>query len=53
MRNSQHDRENRLHHSEAHRTPPRRRRGFQPRLEGLEDRTVLSTLTVIIGSAWE
>jgi hypothetical protein len=32
---------------QAHRHPARERRPFVPRLEGLEDRTVLSTLTVL------
>jgi len=39
--------ERRLRLSRASRTPVPRRRGFRPRLEGLEGRTVLSTLTVL------
>ena len=47
MRSSQHDRENRLRHSRPHRATSRHRRGFRPGLEGLEDRTVLSILTIM------
>jgi hypothetical protein len=47
MRSSQHDRDNRNRHSKNHRSLTRRRRGIRPRLEGLEDRTVLSTMTVM------
>ena len=46
MWSSQHDHERRLRRPRTHRAPARRRRRFRPRLEGLEDRTVLSTLTV-------
>ena len=44
---SQYHHESRLRRPRTHRAPPRQRRGFRPRLEGLEDRTVLSTLTVM------
>ena len=46
MWSSQHDHERRIRRRKGHRAPALRRRGFRPRLEGLEDRTVLSTLTV-------
>jgi hypothetical protein len=46
MWSSQNDPELRLLRSKMHRVPSHRRRQFRPRLEGLEDRAVLSTLTV-------
>ena len=47
MWSSQHHQESRLHRPNTHRAPVRRRHRFRPRLEGLEERTVLSTLTVL------
>jgi hypothetical protein len=46
MKTSQHDHANPFRPRKVHRASVLRRRGFRPRLEGLEDRTVLSTLTV-------
>ena len=46
MRGSQHDHDSRIRRRTTHRDPVLRRRGFRPRLEGLEDRTLLSTVTV-------
>src|SRR5262249_30624981 len=46
MKSSQHDHANPFQPRKVHRAPVLRRRGFLPRLEGLEDRTVPSTLTV-------
>jgi hypothetical protein len=46
MRSSQHDHDSRIRRRTAHRAPALRRRGFRPRLEGLEERTLLSTVTV-------
>ncbi len=47
MGSSQHRQESRPRRPMTHPAPPRRRRRFQPGLDGLEDRTVLSTLTVL------
>jgi hypothetical protein len=46
MRNSPCDRANQVRHLKRHPAPTRRYRRFRPRLEGLADRTVLSTLMV-------
>lgn len=46
MTNSQHDHAIGISPRKGQRAPVPRRQGFRPRLEGLEDRTVPSTLTV-------
>ena len=43
----QYRQESRLRRPKTHRAAPRQRRWFEPRPEGLEDRIVLSTLTVM------
>ena len=47
MQNLQHHQERHVRPSKTHRAIPRRWRWLRPRLGGLEDRTVLSTLTVL------
>jgi hypothetical protein len=47
MRGFEHDHASGLWPLEGRRAPALRRRAFRPRLEGLEDRTVPSTLTVL------
>src|SRR4051812_46520273 len=47
MWSSKRQHETQLRRQSNHRAPARRGRLFLPRLEGLEDRTVLSTLTVL------
>ena len=46
MRTPQHESASRIRPRKGHRAPVLRGQWFRPRLEGLEDRTVLSTLTV-------
>ena len=46
MKSLQHDHASPFRPRKVRRAPVLRRRGFRPRLEGLEDRTVPSTLTV-------
>jgi hypothetical protein len=46
MKSSQHDHASPFRPRKVHRAPVLCRRRFRPRLEGLEDRTVPSTLTV-------
>jgi hypothetical protein len=46
MKTAQHDQASWFRPRKVHRASVLRRRGFRPRLEGLEDRTVPSTLTV-------
>jgi hypothetical protein len=47
MLSFEHHQKSWIHRRNAHRAPAPRRPAFRPRIEGLEERTVLSTLTVL------